>query len=1256
MKALFFILALISTLFVLISAQNFQPITEIGVPLREQQAAVDQWKYYQLDVDAVIAQNMSDTDSITFMVTPYSGDVDMFISKNNFPTSRTCEDCWKSVSPHGDIITIAKSDRRWPTSPAKFYIGVLARTVSVYSINTWITSSTITVFDGEPQSASTVRGFYTYFQYQHDTQDNFTIAVTPVSGDPDIYASVVFARPNSVNYTWKATNWGLDVIPIHTSDSRFVAPALYNIGVYSFTDTFFSLSVTKAMTFQLLVEGVPLANDVERQSYRYFKFYLAEDNINLIMDLNAITARGDPDMYVKYNSQDPRPSRTNYDYKSEAGGSDTLTITSARKGWYYIAVYGYSRTVFQLMATTEYKNTLLYDGISTKGGVATNAYSYYKYYHGDAESGLTITANAGGNGDIRLYLSRTNSHPTSEAGKHEYTSARVGSDNFIYFPPGTTTGNFYIGVYGIVGCNFTITAATNQSYTLLRDGEVSIFNRVPQGYYRYYIFSTSDPSQDITITANPWRGEVDLYVSATNPFPTRTNSTWRSESWRQDTVVIQSDDPNRQYHRRFYIGVYGRTEGFYSLTAYQSNTSLKLDDGVAVTGAVSAGKYAYYKFYNPNAGSVTINLELTQPQSSEADIYASTTNLRPNSYDYTWKSTKFGNDFIQIDYVGEGWIYIGVAGVHGARITYSLSVNVAHTFLVSNRASIISFTKAGKSTNFRAYVWYGCDHTLIAATLISGRTSMYVSNNATIPASETNYNWVSRSWPGNAILISHNDPQLRSGALSISVHAQEDSEYFISLVCAGTTFSLLYNSAWINEGTPRLGLAPINDSIVYTFRVGDENGTISDNYDINVRVLSGALDVFVSQNWRVHPTQNYTFVSRGQNDRIMKLDKSALTAGYVFIAVKGASFDRPTKFEITVSKESAPKYLAQDQPQTQKIASPNKPTYYRVLNSLTSPRELSMYIESCNMNSPPTIYADATIQYPGPGKAAAISKSIGKYTNYLTFKAESQMYYVGVDGSSAGSYYSIFATTKAESKPIVADRQIVGIGRANTQMALRFSRARAPKGFSDRSLIYVVYKRLVEIDGNGNPREANMETVCGVQGSAEVDGEMRNMNDTTIEYLLDIDSSKVYQINIIVHDGLGLANTYSSGWIVFGQFYSAFPGVTLFNVSVGFIIMLVIFTLFITYLMSGSIINLIRGKRGLEVIPNVEFWKDLPFLVIDGVKLVFFCRRGDSYSEFQDESHTVNTSGFGVTVDATAPTEEPKTDKPSVQSSSYGSI
>lgn len=119
-------------------AQEFTPITDIGEPFRSVQAAEKQWKYFQLDVDAVIAHNITETDYLTFMVTPFSGDVDLYVSKNDFPRSTDCEDCWKSTSPHGDIISIARSDRKWPTSPAKFYVGCYSRTPSTFAFNTWL--------------------------------------------------------------------------------------------------------------------------------------------------------------------------------------------------------------------------------------------------------------------------------------------------------------------------------------------------------------------------------------------------------------------------------------------------------------------------------------------------------------------------------------------------------------------------------------------------------------------------------------------------------------------------------------------------------------------------------------------------------------------------------------------------------------------------------------------------------------------------------------------------------------------------------------------------------------------------------------------------------------------------------------------------------------------------------------------------------------------------------------------------------------
>jgi len=116
------------------------------------------------------------------------------------------------------------------------------------------------------------------------------------------------------------------------------------------------LAISKFSNYSLLVDSVPLAEIVPRTEYRYFKFLLNEDNVNMIVNVNPIRSRGvtgDPDLYVNYGVEYPTPSRTNYQWSQVVSGADTLTIKNARKGWYYIAVYGWSTTVFDIYASIE---------------------------------------------------------------------------------------------------------------------------------------------------------------------------------------------------------------------------------------------------------------------------------------------------------------------------------------------------------------------------------------------------------------------------------------------------------------------------------------------------------------------------------------------------------------------------------------------------------------------------------------------------------------------------------------------------------------------------------------------------------------------------------------------------------------------------------------------------------------------------------------------------------------------------------------
>jgi hypothetical protein len=70
---------------------------------------------------------------------------------------------------------------------------------------------------------------------------------------------------------------------------------------------------------------------------------------------------------------------------------------------------------------------------------------------------------------------------------------------------------------------------------------------------------------------------------------------------------------------------------------------------------------------------------------------------------------------------------------------------------------------------------------------------------------------------------------------------------------------------------------------------------------------------------------------------------------------------------------------------------------------------------------------------------------------------------------------------------------------------------------------------------------------------------------------------------------------------------------------VGIVLIALLIIAAVSYLVVGIIIQVaVRGARGVEVIPNLSFWKDFPFLLKDGILFTFTwpCvrNRGGSYS------------------------------------------
>ncbi len=188
----------------------------------------------------------------------------------------------------------------------------------------------------------------------------FTVSLTPLSGDPDLYVSTITASPTALDYQWSGFKPGFDVIKIAVTDPKYKEGAYY-IGVRGFSDSAFTIEVTSDDQYTRIIEGVPMSSTVLGGATNLFKFKLLHKQ-RLVVNTIPLTDRGDPDIYVAVdNSKIPGPD--NHIAQRASAGADSLTIDNAEPMLYYIGIKGFARdTDFQLIVTSEQKNDELIDG------------------------------------------------------------------------------------------------------------------------------------------------------------------------------------------------------------------------------------------------------------------------------------------------------------------------------------------------------------------------------------------------------------------------------------------------------------------------------------------------------------------------------------------------------------------------------------------------------------------------------------------------------------------------------------------------------------------------------------------------------------------------------------------------------------------------------------------------------------------------------------------------------------------------------
>jgi hypothetical protein len=1296
-------------------------ITKLGEPIVVGVTEGSTFTQYTLSISGLLA-GMEPTDKLFFGVTPFIGDTDLYVSATSAPTSTDCPQCiLKSTSAYDDIISISKNDAKWPTGDT-FYVAVHAYTQTEFTFTVWTTKTNITLHDTIPQVGWTRWVGYTsefvFYQYTLPSTENFTLSLTPKGGaDVDIYITTnPNVRPTSISTSmWHGRRWGFDVVDIPADPSRGKDTTYYiGIGAFLYTaGTTFTLYASVHSNFTRIMEGIPLSGQAEANEFKYFTFDVTSHygGQRLTYTISPLISGGDPDIFIHRDLSRGLPGPSNCEWCKMSSGMDIVDIENAPQGRYYIGVRAYARiTHFQIVAATQHQSIELNPGIAIQGSAFAGKYAYFRYNHRNPQEALTISA-VPWKGLVELYASMTITKPDDT--KYDYKGVPQGLNRILNFDyrnhsRPTPEGYYYLAVKATTDSNFTMLASTDATYTLLRDGIPVYGQIVRKGQYRYYRFDITNDDLNQTInsvisfTVSTLSGsDADICVSMTNSRPTMTNYTWKADAYSSDTLSIATNDEKIGHHRIFYVGVYGASfsnDAMYDIVAHKSGSVINLSDGQPIKSTVEYNKYTYFRYHVSDIGfkgPIKVTVTCTDTTKRVRAYADDASNQRPTEHHYKWISTSFAQEYLTITATNDGSYYIGVYGrSYGSIISFTIAVSRAYEMLDTNRGNFLrSISDVSQSDRYRFIIdnqymlRSEIEYLSVALTVISGRARLYL-NPATNRTDDESYTtpenalYKSLTPNGNIIMLTKkNEQQHWRNTWNVLVVADEPTDYFISTSTANSVntpepehhyfMHILYVD--LTEGTPMLQAVPYKDRFVYHIHISPPVQDQKEDYLISLRVLDGKFSLYAHQDSLVAPgPRNYTFKAENiAQDQTIILPKDKIIynpwGSSMFISVFGESplnlKGESNKFEMTMYKASAPRYLSQDQPLPQHISDDQFKddkdvyTHYRVLNSVEHPDDLEVFVESCAdfPTVAPLIYGSATNHHPNAHNFTYKSESKANgLTQYLKTNAETKhqerVFYLGVENKPkhvTARHFSIYATTLDDSRPIVTNSQLTGrvdneqqLGEATIGITVTF--AEHPKRYRDgNNFVYQVYAR--ELHDSVSVDKINYETACAITRGHKMNTVHSRYNDSrpgTVEIFAGpFDKNKKYAVNVLAHSPSisGLASPYKRAYVVNGNFYQDWPGTPGGGMSpagvfflVVFILLLVCIGVFITYLIVGFVIKSRQGHKGWEALPNNNVWTKVVSVLTCGK-----VRPGATYGHLQDEpstSSSVNVSGRYGTV------------------------
>jgi hypothetical protein len=503
---------------------------------------------------------MNDVDHYNFTLTPSStfayltlaltswyGDADVYLTINDgsgqWPGPSNYQ--YKAVGNGGsDAVTVQFTDPVFASrcavagpTPCVISISVVAYTDCIYTLTATTSVGVTQLVSGLPVTGYVGQGRYAYFNFTAPTADNFTIFVTALNGDPDVYVSATVARPTTGSYTWSAATGADEVIPIGTNDPNYLPPPnYYMIGVFGWAgNNTFTVLVrmdNAANGTARLVDGTPQAGYALAHTFAYFSFNMSTQyplgKPFPGLDVAVIPQTGDVDLYISNITTIganglpalvyPRVICTYYLASGRCGvysvDKTTYTWSSTQSGvqdfvslppsilypgeGFIIGVLATTLdrpngllpdpSVFSVVAATGTNTMLLPSGVSVPGAVQANQYKYYRYPVTLWGMDIIVSAQIKSGGSLDIFVGESYVPSNGNSTWNTTSGQGILKDKFVVVPWTALSASCQDSMWSGTTCYLYIAV---QGYKNMGPGAESIYSIIAEvsgsPTYPYYI-------------------------------------------------------------------------------------------------------------------------------------------------------------------------------------------------------------------------------------------------------------------------------------------------------------------------------------------------------------------------------------------------------------------------------------------------------------------------------------------------------------------------------------------------------------------------------------------------------------------------------------------------------------------------------------------------------------------------------------------------------------------------------------------------